>query len=321
MDPEQPAVLVPSGPLRERVKELESLQSIVSIIEAPGLSSEKILQGIVDAIPAGWQFPQFCRARIKFNKAVFHTAGFIETPWMQRVALRSRGVSVGTLEVCYIENAMSLRENMFLLEEKKLIELIGSRLGRLMEEWERAIPVAGVCPSDGSAFKYKSEWRIIMDLLRETDSMLYRRVLRRLMNHLHWQGVPGVQGLLFHLTPEFYAHTESSRDENQPQPKQSVERLGKVFEEALWIASLALSDAELAALIKKWMRQDKLGFFMVATEKREISIVEIKEIVNRFCRSTNGHRGRPSGADRPHPPFPERTASVHPDRPRPYVHP
>jgi pyruvate,water dikinase len=287
MDPEQPAVHVPSGPLRERVKELESLQSIVSIIEAPGLSSEKILQGVVDAIPAGWQFPHLCRARIKFNKAVFHTAGFIETPWMQRVALRSRGVSVGTLEVCYIEHEPSSRESAFLLEEKKLIELIGNRISRLMEEWERAIPVAGVCPSEETAFKSKSEWRIIMDLLRETDSMLYRRVLRRLMNHLHWQGVPGVQGLLFHLTPEFYAHSESSRDENQPQPKQSVERLGKVFEEALWIASLALSDAELSTLIKQWMRQDKLGFFMVATEKREVSLVEIKEIINRFCRSTN----------------------------------
>jgi hypothetical protein len=66
-----------------------------------------------------------------------------------------------------------------------------------------------------------------------------------------------------------------------------VERLGKVFEEALWIASLAMSDADLSALIKQWMRQDKLGFFMVATEKREISIVEIKEIINRFCRSTD----------------------------------
>ncbi len=47
-----------------------------------------------------------------------------------------------------------------------------------------------------------------MDLLRETDPMLYHRVLRRLMNHLHWQGVPGVQGLLFHLTPGFYSHTD-----------------------------------------------------------------------------------------------------------------
>lgn len=278
---------IPKGPLRERVKELECLQAIVTIIETPGLSSEKIIQGVVNAIPSGWQHPERCRARIKLNKAVFHTPGFAETPWMQRVPLRARGATVGSLEVCYTEQGSSSEENDFLLEEKKLIELIGNRIGRLIEEGESPDRPAAAGPADESAPKRKAEWRIIMDLLRETDPMLYRRVLRRLMNHLHWQGVPGVQGLLFHLTPEFYSHTEAAPDENQPQPVQSVERLGKVFEEALWIASLALSDTELSALIKQWMRQDKLGFFMVATEKREISIVEIKEILNRFCRSTH----------------------------------
>jgi pyruvate,water dikinase len=34
------------------------------------------------------------------------------------------------------------------------------------------------------------------------------------------------------------------------------------------------------------MRQDRLGFFILATEKRDISLVAIKEIVDRFCRST-----------------------------------
>ncbi|MBN1938247.1 MAG: PEP/pyruvate-binding domain-containing protein, partial [Candidatus Aminicenantes bacterium] len=277
---------VPKGPLRERVKELECLQAIVAIIETPGLSSEKMIQGIVDVIPSGWQHPERCRARIKIHKGVFQTPGFVETPWMQRVSLRAGGTTVGSLEVCYMEAGPLVHENVFILEEKKLIELIGNRLGRLIEERESADRSSGIAPSGETAGKSRAEWRIIMDLLRETDPMLYQRVLRRLMNHLHWQGVPGVQGLLFHLTPEFYSLTESAPDENQPQPVQSVERLSKVFEAALWIASLALSDAELSALIKQWMKQDKLGFFMVATEKREISVVEIKDILNRFCRST-----------------------------------
>jgi len=297
MKPDQPANLIPEGPLRERVKELECLQTIVSIIESPGLSSEKILQGIVGAIPAGWQYPGLCRARIKYHKAVFYTAGFVETPWMQRVPLRAHGLSAGSLEVCYSENIPSRREDAFLLEEKKLIELIANRIGRLIEDWENVLPSLGTCRPAETAGKRNPEWRIILELLQETDPMLYRRVLRRLMNHLHWQGVPGVQGLLFHLTPAFYSQTATSRDENQPQPKQNVDRLEKVFEEAVWIASLALSDSELVALLKQWMRQDKLGFFMVATEKREISLVDIKEIVNQFCRSTSEDEQALSAAD------------------------
>ncbi len=297
MDMTRYSAQAPRGPQRERVKELECLQRIVVLIETPGLSSEKILQGIVDAIPAGWQHPELCRARIKYRQAVFFTAGFVETQWMQRIPLRAHGATVGSLEVGYFENLPSRRDDPFLLEERKLIELIGNRLGRLIEEWEAAAPSYGACPAPDAGGPRKPEGRVILDLIRETDPMLYRRVLRRLLNHLHWQGVPGVQGLLFHFTPEFYARPDGSGDENQPHPKENVERLAQVFEEATWIASLALTDHELSSLIKQWMRQDKLGFFMVAIEKREISLVEIKEIVNRFCRSTSEGEQALSAAD------------------------
>jgi pyruvate, water dikinase len=278
---------IPGGALRERVKELECLQRIVALLETPGLSSEKILQGVVDSIPSGWQYPDLCRARIKYRQAVFFSAGFGETRWIQRVPLRSRGAAVGLLEVCYFENVSSRREDPFLLEEKKLIELIANRLGRLIEDWEGAIPPYGSSVIVESSAKHKTDWEVILDLLRETDPLLYKRILRRLMNHLHWQGVPGVQGLIYHFAPELFgADPDSGRDENQPLPRHSVASLEKVFEEAIWIASLALTDRELTALIKQWARQDKLNFFMVAMEKREISLLVIKEIVNRFCRST-----------------------------------
>jgi pyruvate,water dikinase len=258
----------------------------VEIIDTPGLRSHEVLQGVVDIVPSGWQYPQLCRARIKYRKAVFHTPGFVETRWIQRVPLKAHGVPVGALEVCYFEN-VSGREDPFLLEEKKLIALIGNRISRLIEDWESAALPAAPAAGAGPCPKRKTEWNVIMDLLKETDAILYKRILRRLMNHLHWQGVPGVQGLLLHFAPEFYpGEPEAPRDENQPLPKRSVETLERVFEEALWIASLAIPDRELSDLLKQWMRQDKLGDFMLATEKRDISLVELKEIVNRFTRTT-----------------------------------
>jgi pyruvate,water dikinase len=299
MDKNREPASYPIGPLRERVKELHCLECIVALLGTPGLSSHKILQGVVDCVPSGWQYPESCRARIKYRTAVFHTEGFVETRWIQRVPLRAKGVTVGSLEVCYFENVSARRDDPFLLEERKLIELIGSRLGQLIEEWEGQIPGGppGALPAEGGA-KPKAEWTVLIDLLRETDPMLYKRVLRRLMNHLHWQGVPGVQGLLLQTVPDSLAgRGDSARDENQPLPVQSVEAVDRVFEEGLGIASLALADKELSALIKQWMRQDRLNFFMVAIEKRDISLLEIKEIINRFVRSTRGDEQALSRSD------------------------
>jgi len=277
----------PSGPLRERVKELKCLQGIVSLFKTPGLPPEKVFQGVVDLIPTGWQYPDLCRVKIKCHDRVFQTQGFVETPWMQRVPLRARGVPVGSIEVSYSEKPSGRREDPFLLEEKKLIELIGNRLSQLVEEWDCGIAPDAMSARTEPDTKPKPEWIVIMDLLKETDPVLYKRVLRRLMNHLNLQGVPGVQGLLLQISPEFYAGwPDSGRDENQPLPKQDVEMLDRVFEEAIWIASLAISEKEMSALIKQWMRQDRFGFFILATEKRDISLAEIKEIISRFCRST-----------------------------------
>jgi pyruvate,water dikinase len=278
--------LLSGGLFRERVKELRCLQDVVALIETPGLPSHKILQGVVDLIPSGWLHPDLCRARIKYRKAVFYSEGFTETAWMLRAPLRAGGALVGTFEVCYFENPSS-RDDPFLLEERKLAELIANRLSRQIEDWESVVRpfLPGAAPEPVAP--RKAEWQVLIDLLKETDPMLYKRVLRRLMNHLHWQGVPGVQGLLFNFAPDFGSgRSERARDENQPLPKQNVEVLEKTFETAISIASLAMTDKELSSLIKQWMRQDKLGFFMVAIEKRDISLVEIKEIVNRFIRST-----------------------------------
>lgn len=298
MNVKKESELLPSGLLCERVKELKCLQGVVSLLETPLLAPERVLQGVVDLVPAGWQYPGLCRVRIKYRGRVFETPGFVETGWMQRVPLRSRGAAVGSIEVGYSEKVSERREDPFLPEEKKLIQLIGNRLGLRIEDWEQESPPSAGDQKAECASERKPDWLVILDLIRETDPMLYKRVLRRLMNYLNQQGVPGVQGLLLQFSPEFYTgRPVADRDENQPLPLQNVEALEAVFEEAKWIASVAVPEKEMSSLIKQWMRQDRYGFFMQATEKRDVSLVEIKEIVNRFCRSTTEDEQALSRAD------------------------
>ncbi|MBW1853539.1 MAG: PAS domain S-box protein [Deltaproteobacteria bacterium] len=119
--------------LGERVKELNGLYSISKIVEETGISLEEMLQGIVDLIPPAWQYPEITCARIILGDQVYQTGNFEETVWKQANRFVVHGDQVGTLEVFYTEKRPEMDEGPFLKEERRLIEAIAERLGRIIE--------------------------------------------------------------------------------------------------------------------------------------------------------------------------------------------
>ncbi len=131
------------------------------------------------------------------------------------------------------------------------------------------------------------EWRFVLDLLKETDPGLYNRILRRLINYMTTRGVHGIEELITRLDPAIYAERDAdSIGANQPLPKRDPAFMEKLAEEIKSVAARAFSAGDLSMLVKQWVRQDKLGFFALAVEKRDISLMEINGIVDRLCRDT-----------------------------------
>ena len=120
--------------LRERVKELNCLQSITELIERED-SIDKILQGCVNVMVNGWSYPDIACARIISKDRQYQTENFSETIWRQFADLKVKGKPVGVVEVCYLEKPTLSDEGPFLKEERDLINLIGERLGRVIERW------------------------------------------------------------------------------------------------------------------------------------------------------------------------------------------
>lgn len=285
---------------RETAKELKCLFGIAEVLVRKDLSIEDILRGVVEHLPEGFQHPEICRVRIKMGDDAFASPGFEETPWTLKAHLVAHGKLIGSLEAVYLENQSLYGESPFLLDEKKLVEIVAQKLSQSLELSRNG--KAGVRAPEPvrheTAESRKPDWQAILDLIRETDGSLHKRILRRLMNHLTKLGVPGVQELIVQFDPAIYAERErDSRGSNQPLPKRDFDFLNKLFDEIIRVASITLGDEELAVLIKQWIRQDKMGFFAMAIEKRDISLTEISELVSRFCRDTREGEPMLSPAD------------------------
>jgi PAS domain S-box-containing protein len=116
--------------LKERTKDLSCLYGISALLELPGISVDKLLKGTVRLLPSAWQFPETTVARIVLEGQTFQTARFRETSWMLSRQIIVQGKTVGTIEVCYLEERPASDEGPFLKEERQLLDSIAERLGR-----------------------------------------------------------------------------------------------------------------------------------------------------------------------------------------------
>ncbi len=78
--------------LRERAKELNCIYEIQQILTNFDLPDEVICKKIIEAIPAGWQYPDVCKARIDFYGEIFESEGFIDSTQKQCAIIKVRDV-------------------------------------------------------------------------------------------------------------------------------------------------------------------------------------------------------------------------------------
>ncbi len=122
-----------SHELKERVKELNCLYGICSVVEKGAASLDETLQGIVSLIPPACQYPEVACARINLEDREFVTQNFKETALKQTADIVVRGRRLGAVEVFYLEEKPEADEGPFLKEERNLINAVGLRLGYIVQ--------------------------------------------------------------------------------------------------------------------------------------------------------------------------------------------
>jgi hypothetical protein len=267
--------------LQERAKELTCIYRVNEICNRQQASLDEIFRDVIDVLPAGWQYPGDCRARITADGVVYEPPGLSGTPWVQVAAVHVQGEVAGSVEVFYLRDLPASDEGPFLKEERKLIDTVAERLGQLllhrklldrMQLWQGGAEELPSAP--------RGDWRVIADFLRQTDPHLLTRISHRMINYLCWNGIAEAQGLL----PRFTGGRglEEAGGENRPAERRGVDSQVRVADEAFRIAGEHLSPDEILSCIQKWIRDDKTGFLVETVENQGSSVMEIAQALSRF---------------------------------------
>jgi two-component system NtrC family sensor kinase len=122
--------------LKERVKELSCLYSISQICAQPGISTEEILQAIVELIPSAWQFSEIASARLTLDNVTYKTSNFRKDSKKQTADIIISGKCRGIIEIVYVKEIPEFKRGVFLKEERNLINAIAKQVALIIERRE-----------------------------------------------------------------------------------------------------------------------------------------------------------------------------------------
>jgi predicted nucleotidyltransferase len=267
--------------LQERAKELNCIYRVEELLNQNS-EPNTVFEGIVKAIPPGWQYPDICAVKLSIENKLYTTENYADTKWMQEADIIVQGNISGTLRVNYLSERPEFDEGPFLKEERKLIDTIAERISSyilhnklktVFKEWNES--KEGI--DSGSS---RDEWRIALDLLRETDQNLYRLIARKMINFLGWSGVKEAEDLLHTSTKHKKSkEKEIIEYENRPLEKEDLQ---EISEQIFNIAADNLSDDEILFRIQKWIQEDKSSFLVRILENLGTTLPEIADAIRRY---------------------------------------
>lgn len=119
--------------LQERNKELHCVYGLSKICDMPGTPLDVAAQRIVDLLPASWQHPRLACARVILRGSEFKTRSLARMRYSQRARINVRGRPAGFVEVGYIRKPPRGCGRPFLRAERKLLDAVAERLGKIVE--------------------------------------------------------------------------------------------------------------------------------------------------------------------------------------------
>ncbi len=263
--------------LRERAKELNCVYEIEGVLARTDRPLTWVLSKVAEKLPAGMQYVDICAACIELEGRVCLGDNFRQTPWELSAVINVQGEPVGRIRVCYLEERPAEYRGPFLPEEERLLRSVADRLGhyllydRVRDLWRRMDAM-----SEQPADRQEKGWEVVVQMLRDTDPQLARRMGRKMLNHLCALGVAEAQEVLHRMEPAL-----GEARENAPLLRLDMEEQtlpGRPFA----LAARHLPDGEILSRIQKWMQEDRASVLFRVINSPRSTLGDIADAMHRL---------------------------------------
>ncbi|NQT34008.1 hypothetical protein HQ587_02365 [bacterium] len=244
---------------------------------------EVLFENVIESIPPEYQYPDQCRARIKYFDKVYRTPNFKKTPWKLSSDIIAQEKKVGIVEVYYIQEMPTADEGPFLKREVELINTIANRLGDFIHH-QYLLQVQDDAEHDEIDSKQNRtlEWRIALGMTRRIDRAMFLNITRKLLNHLAWSDISEAKEIQQRIDSDEPTEMSILAGEIGDVEADNQQNILDLSDEVFDIAQENLPSAGLLSLIQDWMQEYRAGFLLKTLINMNSSMGEISDAIRRF---------------------------------------
>ena len=279
MSDKKQQIIDTSKVLQERIKELNCIYGISTLIQDPSIDLDETLNKSMTLIQNAWQYPEITCVRITSGDRIFTTPNYKETEWKQSTPLSYRRKIIGAIDVFYLEMKETIGEGPFLQEERRLLNAVADLLSTYIEKQDINFKLNGFetkeKPND------KNDWEIILELLVKTDPRGALRITRRMIYYLYRIQNEEITSLLANVCP-LGSKEQEWCGINIPNPKGDAMELQRIQKQVFEIAKRAIPKDQVSDLFQTWLKSDKGRPLLIASQRQGISLGDITGEINRY---------------------------------------
>lgn len=140
-----------------------------------------------------------------------------------------------------------------------------------------------LCPADGTP---KSDWMVVLELLRQTDYSLYSNIARKMLSYLAWSGVKEATQLLgTQRSTDEYGNELLVDGGNVPIKLPTVRMSSDLSNQTFRIAAQHLDNDKILDQIQRWIREVRLGL-LSQTINRNLPLGDVADAIRRYHHHT-----------------------------------
>jgi PAS domain S-box-containing protein len=119
--------------LNQKIKQLNCLYDITDISGVPGITFEEIMEKSLEIIPVGLRYSHDIGVQIVFDKTIYSSKNYIDSPWSYSVPIKVQKKKLGYIKVAYVEEKPNINKDPFHFNEKILLKNISEKFGKIIE--------------------------------------------------------------------------------------------------------------------------------------------------------------------------------------------